>query len=173
MRVVNIVCSGDMKTPIDLEEIDKAKSEYFIFNPTKYHGGYVILSTGKATIYRTGRYIIVGLKSLDEIDLAFLELKNFLSNFINVSKAEKPKIKNIVAVGKLEIKIELTKFSIVAGLENVEYEPEQFPGLIYRQNKLTALVFSSGKIVLAGAKEVLELEKLFEKIKDLAYTMYA
>jgi|Deesub1362B_J571_1020462.scaffolds.fasta_scaffold00053_24 transcription initiation factor TFIID TATA-box-binding protein len=167
MKIVNIVCSGDLKTEINLEEISKSGNSAFIYDPSNYHGGYIILSNAKATIYKTGRYIIVGLKSIDEVERAFFELKNFLSRFVDVSSAEKPEIKNIVAMGDLKTHVDLTKFSLILGLENVEYEPEQFPGMVYRDNKLTALIFSSGKIILAGATDVKELEEFFNKIKEL------
>jgi len=71
MQVVNIVCSGDLKTTIDLELIKKSGDAAFIYNPSKYHGGYVVLSNSKATVYRSGRYIIVGLKSPKEVEQAF------------------------------------------------------------------------------------------------------
>ena len=38
-------------------------------------------------------------------------------------------------------------------MEHVEYEPEQFPGLIYRGDTGTALIFSSGKVILTGFKD--------------------
>jgi len=167
IAIVNIVCSGDLNTEINLEEIRKSGDTSFSYNPSKYHGGYVILSSRKATIYHTGKYIIVGLKSPKEVEQAFFELKQFLSRFVDVSKAEKPEIKNIVAVGDLGTNVDLTKFSLMLGLENVEYEPEQFPGLVYRYKKLTSLIFSSGKVVLTGARDISELEELFNKIKEL------
>ena len=47
------------------------------------------------------------------------------------------------------------------GLENVEYEPEQFPGLVYRikQPKVVVLIFSSGKLVITGGKSPEECEE--------------
>ena len=167
MRIVNLVCSGDLKTIIDLEEIRKSGNNLFTYDPSKYHGGYISLSNCKAVIYKSGKYIIVGLKSPNEVESAFFELKNFLSKFVDTSKAEKPKIMNMVAVGDLQTNIDLNKFSLILGLENVEYEPEQFPGLVYRYNKLTALVFSSGKVVLTGARDINVLEVFFYHIKKL------
>jgi TATA-box binding protein (TBP) (component of TFIID and TFIIIB) len=41
-------------------------------------------------------------------------------------------IKNLVCVGELSPNLDLTHLSIAAGLELVEYEPEQFPSLISR-----------------------------------------
>ncbi|MEM5833746.1 MAG: TATA-box-binding protein, partial [Candidatus Aenigmatarchaeota archaeon] len=57
-------------------------------------------------------------------------------------------------------------------LEEAEFEPEQFPGLVYRkaEPKLVFLVFKSGKIICTGGKNVeevkKELESLIKKIKN-------
>lgn len=68
----------------------------------------------------------------------------------------KVKVENIVASVALGRKIDLE--FIGAALSGVEYEPEQFPGLVYRlkEPKVAALIFGSGKIVCTGAKSVEE-----------------
>ena len=50
--------------------------------------------------------------------------------------------------------INLNKVVLMLNMENIEYEPEQFPGLVYRipDPKVVALLFSSGKIILTGGK---------------------
>lgn len=62
------------------------------------------------------------------------------------------KIENVVASASLGVPIKLEK--LVANLDGIEYEPEQFPGLVMRLKdpKAAALIFSSGKIVCTGAK---------------------
>jgi transcription initiation factor TFIID TATA-box-binding protein len=62
------------------------------------------------------------------------------------------KVENIVAFAVLNIQISLNK--LVDSMENAEYEPEQFPGLVYRSKnpRAAALIFSSGKIVCTGTK---------------------
>lgn len=81
-------------------------------------------------------------------------------------KVHKPKIEvqNIVASAELEARINLDK--IAFNLENTEYEPSQFPGLVYRMTKpkVAFLLFGSGKIVCAGAKHEEQIE---EAIKHL------
>jgi len=54
----------------------------------------------------------------------------------------------------LETQLNLNSIAMAFGIENVEYEPEIFPGLVYRIEvpKLVVLVFSSGKLVIAGGK---------------------
>jgi transcription initiation factor TFIID TATA-box-binding protein len=77
----------------------------------------------------------------------------------------KVKIENIVASATLGIEVPLDK--IVSKLEVMEYEPEQFPGLVYRMDdpKVAFLFFSSGKIVCTGARNVKDVHQAI----DLAY----
>ncbi|MCK5290238.1 MAG: TATA-box-binding protein, partial [Candidatus Aenigmarchaeota archaeon] len=78
---------------------------------------------------------------------------------------------NIVASSDLGSPIELN--NIIFNLDNCEYEPEQFPGVVHRIEtpKTVFLIFSSGKIVITGAKSVKHLEdaiKVLEKeLKDI------
>ncbi|GAH11486.1 unnamed protein product [marine sediment metagenome] len=54
------------------------------------------------------------------------------------------------------------------GLENVEYEPEQFPGLVYRvkEPRVVMLLFGSGKIVCTGARSTEDASKAVEDLSE-------
>ncbi|MBS3138141.1 TATA-box-binding protein [Candidatus Woesearchaeota archaeon] len=71
---------------------------------------------------------------------------------------------NIVISSSLEQDIPLEKMA--ATLSNTEYNPEQFPGLVIRikEPKTSALIFSSGKIVLTGARSMEDVERSIDKI---------
>jgi transcription initiation factor TFIID TATA-box-binding protein len=73
-------------------------------------------------------------------------------------------VENIVASAKLEGKLNLDK--IAFELENSEYEPEQFPGLVYRMKepKVAFLLFGSGKIVCTGGRSTRDVNDAVEKI---------
>jgi transcription initiation factor TFIID TATA-box-binding protein len=77
-------------------------------------------------------------------------------------------IKNLVCVGELSQKLNLTHLAIAAGLEQVEYEPEQFPGLIYRGNESDPvfLVFASGKVVITGATTIEAANQSFQNFTE-------
>ncbi len=64
--------------------------------------------------------------------------------------------------------LNLNTIAITLGLDRVEYEPEQFPGLVYRidQPKVVALIFGSGKIVLTGAKNTKDIEAAVVRIHE-------
>jgi transcription initiation factor TFIID TATA-box-binding protein len=78
--------------------------------------------------------------------------------------AYKIDIQNIVASINLETEIPLGK--LLAKLKGSEYEPEQFPGLVYRieEPRAAMLIFSSGKIVCTGARSLTDVESLFRMI---------
>lgn len=64
--------------------------------------------------------------------------------------------------------LDLTHLAIAAGLERVEYEPEQFPGLIYRDLDLSAvlLIFASGKVVVTGTTTLEEADQSFRELRE-------
>ena len=75
-------------------------------------------------------------------------------------------IQNIVATSDLGAELNLNAIAIGLGLENVEYEPEQFPGLVYRLQdpKVVVLIFGSGKLVCTGARKKTDAEDAVDKI---------
>lgn len=84
---------------------------------------------------------------------------------------EKIYIHNVVASCSVNAKIPLSQLALE--LEGTEYEPEQFPGLVYRISnpKSAALVFSSGKIICTGTKSAEHasdaISSLIENMRNL------
>lgn len=76
---------------------------------------------------------------------------------VNVTINPKIKVQNIVASGALDLDLNLNTLALE--LENTEYEPEQFPGLVYKLKEPTAtfLLFSNGKLVCTGTKSKSQL----------------
>ena len=84
----------------------------------------------------------------------------------------KVKLENLVASAKLD---QLLNLDMIAfALDNTEYEPEQFPGLVFRMAdpKVTFLLFGSGKIICTGGKTIADVKRAVEKVdkilRDLA-----
>ena len=77
-------------------------------------------------------------------------------------------MQNIVASSDLGQEIDLNAIAITLGLDRVEYEPEQFPGLVYRieEPKVVLLLFGSGKMVCTGAKKPQDVETAVLKITE-------
>jgi len=77
------------------------------------------------------------------------------------------RVENIVASANL--KVELDLFSIAMEVDNVEYEPEQFPGAIMRLKELgtTLLLFKNGKVICSGAKSEAQISKSIHRAVEL------
>lgn len=77
-------------------------------------------------------------------------------------------VRNLVCVCDVGKEIDLNRLMVEIGLENAEFEPEQFPGLVFHppDYDCVALVFSSGKIVVTGLKERQEIESLYLELKE-------
>lgn len=166
MKIINIVCSGDLHQTILFQRLEELPSDSYRYDPEQYHGAYILISGGKVTLYRSGKYIIYGLKSLDQIDGAYLEFLSIISPIIDPEAASPPKVQNIVGMEDFEIPINLSRFVIAEGMEQVEYEPEQFPGVVYRGEVGTALIFSSGKVIFPGFKELDVMAAFAEDLKE-------
>jgi transcription initiation factor TFIID TATA-box-binding protein len=125
-----------------------------------------------ALIFTTGKLVITGAKSEAEsemeanmhIDVLRKIYKDDDNGFTGINF----KIHNIVASGTTSYPISLSKLNSDHKL-TCQYEPEDFPGVIYRMNNfnITFLIFASGKIVIAGGKSVANIEESFRLIVEI------
>jgi transcription initiation factor TFIID TATA-box-binding protein len=109
--------------------------------------------------------VCTGAKSEKESRRAVMKVVRELkkSGIIIIGKPDL-KIQNIVASANLGGMIDLEKSAYSLG--RTMYEPEQFPGLIYRMDvpKVVILLFASGKLVCTGAKQE---ENVYEAVNKL------
>lgn len=116
--------------------------------------------------------VCTGAKSESEVYKAVKNLIKLLKRHkIQIQGEPEIKIQNIVASANLRAEVDLESAALL--LENAMYEPEQFPGLIYRMDdpQVVLLIFSSGKCVCTGAKREEEVEiainKIYQKLREL------
>lgn len=168
VEIANVVGSGDLHAELDLEALEEDLSTpYLDYDPSNYHGLYVRLEADGPliTVYRSGKYIISGCSSyeiLDATNEGFLE-KMSERGIIEQGRETGFSIQNVVCTETLGEDVNLSALSIGLGLEFTEYEPEQFPGLIYRPSGIGAvlLVFANGNVVITGAKDIDVAESAF------------
>ena len=173
IKVVNIVVSTSLKHDIPLEKMAATLSNTE-YNPEQFPGLVIRIKEPKtsALIFSSGKVVCTGARSMDKVEESIKKIIKSLEK-INVKITVKPEIKiqNIVASGSVGMDLNLN--TLAMKLENTEYEPEQFPGLVYKlaAAKATFLLFSNGKVVCTGTKSEKEvhaaLDKLIENLKKV------
>ena len=111
-------------------------------------------------IFASGKMNCVGARSMNDAKLAIEKLTRKLKKAgIKIKSEPKVKVQNIVASFDFEREFDLEQ--IARSFENTEYEPEVFPGLVFRleEPKTVVLLFVSGKGVCAGAKSMADIKK--------------
>ena len=178
IRIENVVASATLNQKVDLNAVVKGYPgvEY---RPEQFPGLVFRLKRPKTAtlIFNSGKMVCTGAKSEKEARRAVMKVVKELKKggIIIISKPEL-KIQNIVASASLGGMIDLEQAT--STLEKTMYEPEQFPGLIYRmaEPKVVILLFASGKLVCTGAKQeqnvydaVQKLHVLLEEKKLIFY----
>jgi len=179
IKIQNIVASTRLADKLDLDAIGLLL-EGAEYEPEQFPGLIYRMKDPKAAIllFRSGKANCAGGRDIDSVHRCIGQVRDQLADAgIDVYKWEDVdiKIQNIVAVTDLGRNLNLNSIAITLGLEKVEYEPEQFPGLVFRMEepKVALLIFDSGKVVCAGAKMELDLEeairKLIEELTNAGY----
>jgi len=168
IKIENVVASTSLGGKLDLQAIALAidGAEY---EPKQFPGLIYRLKEPKTAtlLFSSGKVVCTGGKSLEDVRLAIETVgKQIEAAGIQIKKHPDIEVQNIVATSNLGMKINLNAIAISLGLEKVEYEPEQFPGLVYRldEPKVVVLLFSSGKLVCTGARKPSDVEQAVEKI---------
>ena len=164
--IQNVVCTADLKQPVDIASFNDYK--HLSSNLDLYRCGYVKdhTMTGRVTVFASGKLISVGTKSPEQAYEELQKAGSILKKYKLIGSFKIiPKVQNIVAGFDLGDKIHLEE--LARTMPKSMYEPEQFPGLIFRiQNSRVALIFASGKGVLAGAKTISELNRGLYNIEE-------
>ncbi|NQV08313.1 TATA-box-binding protein [Candidatus Woesearchaeota archaeon] len=168
IQVVNIVVSTSLEHDIPLEKMAATLSNTE-YNPEQFPGLVIRIKDPKtsALIFSSGKVVCTGARSMDKVEESIKKIIKSLEK-INIKIKIKPevKIQNIVASGTVGVDLNLN--TLAMKLENTEYEPEQFPGLVYKlpQAKATFLLFSNGKVVCTGTKSEGEVHKALDKLVE-------
>jgi transcription initiation factor TFIID TATA-box-binding protein len=170
IEVVNIVGVGDLCREIDIEALSvDAPLPVSNYDPEFNASFFQFEEDGEMIIlYTSGKYILRGgdeFEKMYAVNGRFLELLEEMG--VDVGAADL-KMKNVVAVGNLEQDVDLNSLMIELGIETVEYEPEQFPGLVYRPEgtNCVLLIFGSGKVVITGGRTREEDKEAFAALAE-------
>lgn len=114
--------------------------------------------------YRSGRCSIAGCTSINYFESIVQQVNNVMQDLLNFDYEPDVEVSNIVATTDIGFSIPLEALILELGMEQTEYEPEQFPALIYRDSEYVVLVFSSGKLLFTG---LIDLGAVSEAIDDI------
>ena len=173
IRVENIVASASFGVKIPLEKV-VSKLEGMEYEPEQFPGLVYRMKDPKAAalIFGSGKVVCTGARSIADVKTVFKKVVDVVSRSgVKVPNEFKTQVENIVASAKLDgtLKLDMIAFN----LENSEYEPEQFPGLVYRMKepKVAFLLFGSGKVVCTGGRSVrdvgIAVQKVSKKLKSI------
>ena len=165
LRTENVVGSVDLGISLDLEKLLILFKD--IEKKDNFPGLIVKINIPKATIllFKSGKLVITGVKSTKNFPVVLSKiLRRLHSVNINIEGNPEIKIENIVFRGDFFCNINLDLASI--HLNRAVYEPEVFPGLIYRvqNSSICFLIFSSGKIICTGGKKEEEIKEEVRKL---------
>ncbi|MFH1365668.1 MAG: TATA-box-binding protein [archaeon] len=159
-KIQNIVATTSLGKPIPLTKLARTQlnTEY---NPETFPGLVLRVKEPKSAVlvFSSGNLVCTGTKSITQvrkvIDAVIKQLKKIN---VNITTTPKITVQNIVASGTINLKLNLNFLALE--MENTEYEPEQFPGLVYKliEPNATFLLFSNGKLVCTGTKNKEQLE---------------
>ena len=170
IEVQNIVASSDLGAQINLNAIAISLGlEKVEYEPEQFPGLVYRIDVPKVVVllFGSGKMVCTGAKSIDAVGKAVdIVTAKIEASGVKVDRNPEITVQNIVASSDLGAALNLNAIGIGLGLENVEYEPEQFPGLVYRIDvpKVVVLLFGSGKLVCTGARKPSDIEQAVEKI---------
>lgn len=169
--VVNVVATSTVDREFDLNELaeDLDQTSY---NPEDFPG-LVYRIDGEpfsSLIFHTGKIVSTGANDIDEAESSLHRVIDDLREIgVEIDDDQySTEIVNVVSNVDLDEDVNLNAAAIALGLENVEYEPEQFPGLIYRLDDPDScvLVFGTGEAVVCGSTTYEDADRALTFVKE-------
>jgi len=160
LKIQNIVATTSLEKDVSLTTLARTQpnTEY---NPDTFPGLVLRIKKPKSAVlvFSSGNLVCTGTKSVAQVKEVVQQVIKQLKK-IGVKVTTKPRItvQNIVASGAINLDLNLNTLALE--LENTEYEPEQFPGLVYKLDEpnATFLLFSNGKLVCTGTRNKAQLD---------------
>jgi len=166
LKVQNIVATTSLEKEVSLTKLARTQpnTEY---NPDTFPGLVLRIKEPKSAVlvFSSGKLVCTGTKSISQVKQVIQQvIKQLKKVGVNVTITPKITVQNIVASGAINLDLNLNTLSLE--LENTEYEPEQFPGLVYKLEDPTAtfLLFSNGKLVCTGTKNKAQLDDSMKQL---------
>lgn len=170
LKIENIVFSASLAEKFDIQYLSKkfVNSKY---NIDEFSGLILDYDNPKCAvfIFPNGKISCTGIKNMDDIEIIIKMIINDIEEYdIKIFDDIHIDIDNITASSKLATNLNLDNIKDHIKFEKIEYNKNDFPGLIFNINdpKINVIIFDSGKIIFIGAKELEDIKKAFRMIKD-------
>ena len=160
LKVQNIVATTSLGKEISLTKLARSQSNTE-YNPEQFPGLVLRIEKPKSAVlvFSSGNLVCTGTKSVMQVkEVIKAVIKQIAKIGVRITMIPKITVQNIVASGSINLQLNLNTLALQ--LENTEYEPEQFPGLVYKlvDPPATFLLFSNGKLVCTGTKNKQQLD---------------
>jgi len=163
----NVVSTVNFRTEPNLNHI-AVRVRNVEYNPQRFKAAILRLLRPQATalIFSSGKMVVTGAKNEDDALLASKNVRKILHKVGVPTRFTEFKVQNIVGSTDVGFPIRLEGICDGAHHRHSVYEPELFPGLVYRMEspKVVLLIFVSGKVVLTGAKTRSDIRMALQKI---------
>lgn len=171
IEINNIVTSSEIDSNIDLQSLyDDLENN--IFGSVEYDKspprGIRINSAKQGvctiSIYESGTYVVKGAKSKEDVDNTEKLAEDILGRITDISADTD--IENIVAQDRIESDKKFLIEPIYENLDNVEYDPEQFPGLYWTPKQgISILFYANGKFIISGCDSIEQAQEVSRKFR--------
>lgn len=121
--------------------------------------------------YRSGRSSIVGCDTMDDFDAVVERVVALMRELLGFTGDPEVSVTNLVVTANAGVDIQLEHLVVELGFEATEYEPEQFPAVIYRQPNYVVLIFSSGRLLCTGLTDLDEITEAIQDVKERIQTV--
>jgi transcription initiation factor TFIID TATA-box-binding protein len=178
IEVVNIVASGSINKEIEVEQVARDIQAFNVnYDPSNFPGIVIKITADGPTIllFRSGKFVVTGPstqdllnESIDMLSESLLDL-GVIESRIHATQYD---IVNLVCSAEVKVEEDLNSLAVILGLENVEYEPEISPFIVYRppDHNCVMTIAGSGRIVITGmtcldvaSKAVTDLKNLLDR----------
>lgn len=138
------------------------------YNPAENHWLQTWFAPDETYVafYRSGRCSIVGCDTMEDFDAVVERVVVLMRELLGFSEDPDVAVTNLVATADAGVAIQLEPLVVELGFEATEYEPEQFPAVIYRQLVYVVLIFSSGRLLCTGLTDVDEITEAIQDVKE-------
>jgi transcription initiation factor TFIID TATA-box-binding protein len=172
-KIVNIVAITKLSSLLDLEELATALSlPVTSLCGNRWLKMRLMPENYYIAFYKSGKFLITGIDSIEMVEaISQKVLKLLKAARLNVVIKDTT-IHNVVMTGSLKMNTSLEKIVLSLDPSKTSYEPEQFPGMIYKDFGVSFLLFPKGKFVLTGAKNRNSGEEAAEKFSEIIKSIY-